>query len=168
MRIICCLLMLFPAPFIKSQTLENNPNLLFFADRSLNSNQVVYEANFDSLGQLCVDEPIKYYWLLYEEEGQREELSYMENEMAYGLEFHKKSSCEFQVKLKADKSMKIILKQTAPFHAQIYVHFDSGIINLKQIYIKAKKSLLIPKVEYLQFIGIDPENQQNISLKEYY
>src|SRR5947199_328024 len=53
----------FPVP--------NDPNMLFYIQRSVNANTVVYAAHIDVQGRLDPDEPVEVYWRWYNIDGQR-------------------------------------------------------------------------------------------------
>lgn len=52
-----------------------SPNLLFYLQRSKDSNTVVYEANVAANHTLDADKPVDVYWIRYAEDGQRKKLS---------------------------------------------------------------------------------------------
>jgi len=61
------------------------PNQIFFVQRSLNSNTIVYTANLDGDGRLDPKQPVDVYWRRYNDEGERKELSGLERSMAFGV-----------------------------------------------------------------------------------
>jgi len=67
----------FPVP--------REPNQVFFVQRSLNSNTIVYAAVLDAEGRLDPKRPIDVYWRRYNDEGERRELSGLERTMAFGV-----------------------------------------------------------------------------------
>lgn len=61
------------------------PNQVFFVQRSLNSNTIVYAAEIDGEGRLDPKRPVDVYWRRYNDEGERKELSGLERSMAFGV-----------------------------------------------------------------------------------
>lgn len=61
------------------------PNQVFFLQRSMNSNTIVYAANMDAAEKLSRSEPIKVYWRRYNDNGERKDLSFAENRFAFGV-----------------------------------------------------------------------------------
>lgn len=140
------------------------PKMLFYIERNLNKNIVVYEANFDENGQLNSKKPINVFWLLNEDEGQKENLNYAERKLAYGVKYSPASSSNnsFEVELVADKSRKIILKQLAPFKAAIYTTINSKWTRLKQMFIQADNGSFFPKVKYIQLKSENGDTERYI------
>lgn len=67
----------FPTP--------QEPNQIFYVQRSLNSNTIVYAARRDAAGGLDSRNPVDVYWRRYNDEGQRQELSSLESRFAFGV-----------------------------------------------------------------------------------
>ena len=63
--------------------------LLFYIQRNLNKNTIIYDANFDKNGFLIEDNPINVYWIEYEKSGQKLELGKIEKIYAYGVKCSK-------------------------------------------------------------------------------
>ncbi|MFT3671387.1 DUF4833 domain-containing protein [Aestuariivirga sp.] len=61
------------------------PNQVFFLQRSMNSNTIVYAANMDAAGKLSRREPIKVYWRRYNDNGEKKNLSFAEDRFAFGV-----------------------------------------------------------------------------------
>lgn len=67
----------FPVP--------NEPNQIFYVQRSLNSNTIVYTARIGDDGQLDPKRPVDVFWRRYNDDGERKELSSIERSMAFGV-----------------------------------------------------------------------------------
>lgn len=61
------------------------PNQVFYVQRSLNPNTVVYTARIDANGRLDPRQPVEVYWLRYNDDGERKELSSVERRFAFGV-----------------------------------------------------------------------------------
>jgi Domain of unknown function (DUF4833) len=59
---------------------------LFYIQRTPNTNTVVYEANLLANKMFNPKQPIKAYWLRYAEKGQKEDLSYIQQNIGYGFD----------------------------------------------------------------------------------
>ena len=60
------------------------PRQVFYVQRSLNPNTVVYVARMAD-GRLDADEPVEVYWRRYNNEGEKKELSALERRLAFGV-----------------------------------------------------------------------------------
>lgn len=60
------------------------PNQIFYVQRSLNPNTVVYAARLQN-GRLDPKRPVEVYWRRYNDDGERKELSSIESRFAFGV-----------------------------------------------------------------------------------
>lgn len=65
--------------------IPNEPNQIFYVERSSNSNTVVYCAKLDAKGQLDPKEPVVAYWRWYNRGGYIKQLNWPERMLAYGI-----------------------------------------------------------------------------------
>lgn len=131
--------------------------LMFYIQRNLNSNTIVYEAQFDVNGDLDSEEPILVSWIRYDEEGQRMELRNVEKWYAYGLKSKKLKEKDgvYEIGLVAYKDRMLQLVQTAPYKAQVTMRVEDQNCQLDHIYIQADNSGVWPSVEYVELFGTD-------------
>jgi len=61
------------------------PNQIFFLQRSMNSNTIVYAANFDGDGKLSRKNPIEVFWRRFSDNGEKKELGFAERNLAFGV-----------------------------------------------------------------------------------
>ena len=136
---------------------EERGELMFYIQRNHNSNTIVYDAKFDENGQLNESEPIKVYWLRYEEQGQKMDLRSIEKWYAYGVKSKKIKSNDntFELKLVADDSRRFLLQQTAAFDAFVSTKINNRDSKLHHLYIYADNSGLWPEVKYIELFGED-------------
>lgn len=66
----------FPVP--------REPNQVFYVQRSMNANTIVYAARVKD-GGFDPAQPVEVFWRRYEEEGQRQDLSSLERRFAFGV-----------------------------------------------------------------------------------
>lgn len=60
-------------------------NQIFYVQRSLNSNTIVYTARIGDDGRLDPKRPVDVFWRRFNDEGERKELSSLERSMAFGV-----------------------------------------------------------------------------------
>src|SRR4051812_21400380 len=70
----------FPVPSGKDK-------MLFYVQRSLNKNTIIYELNESPDRKLDMKKPVKMYWVNYAGKGDESNLNYLQSHYAYGLEF---------------------------------------------------------------------------------
>ena len=61
-------------------------NMLFYIQRNINKNTILYELNYNENGELNESEPIKVNWINYETDKSIEALNYIQRSFAYGLD----------------------------------------------------------------------------------
>ena len=61
-----------------------SPTLVFYLQRSMNANTIVYEAAVRPDGSIDGRAPISAYWLRFSNAGERRELSWVERHFAFG------------------------------------------------------------------------------------
>ena len=149
---------------------EDTSERLFFIQRNMNKNTIVYDASFDKNGNLNEEAPVNVYWIRFEEEGQKMDLRNLERNFAYGIEFNKLNtqSIQYSVKIVADKSRELILKQIAPFKAEVYIKIDNKLSELDHMYINADNSGFWPDLEYIELFGIDTKTKNSTYEKVHY
>ncbi len=137
--------------------------LLFYIQRNHNANTIIYDANFDELGNLIEDRPIDVYWIRYEENGQRMELRSIESLFAYGVKCNKSDTLEnqYKVKLVADEKRGFWLKQKGPFKVCIYTLISKRPSQLDHLYINADNSGIWPRVKYIELFGTDIKTKES-------
>ncbi len=63
-----------------------NKNRLFYVQRTLNKNTIIYDINYNQDSTINQKNPVKIYWVRYPDKGEVEPLSYIQNKYAYGVE----------------------------------------------------------------------------------
>lgn len=135
---------------------EKTKERLFFIQRNLNSNTIVYDARFDKHGNLNESSPMDIYWIRYDEYGQRMELRTIEKNLAFGIEFSKLNNYNYyKVNIVAEKNRDIHLKQTAPFEAKAFVMINNRMSQLNYLYLVADDTGFLPELKSIEYFGTD-------------
>jgi len=133
-----------------------NPNQLFYLQRTPNTNTIVYELNLKN-GKLNTDEPVQVFWLRYQENGQKQDLTFIQRKFAYGLRSKMLSQNQFELTFVSYKKFKIYLQEGADgkFHAYALIGKKKSL--LQKVYLKIKEggSFWSPNIEYVEIIGLD-------------
>jgi hypothetical protein len=134
-----------------------NPDMLFYLQRSLDINTVIYEANYKApvaFGELDPNEPVKIYWKRYTEGGITEPLLPVQR-LGYGVRAQKMANQVMKITLVAYRKIPIYLKPVPKDNryrahvtikgkelllSRVYIHIDGG-------------TKLKPNVAYLELTG---------------
>jgi len=134
------------------------PEELFRIARNKNANEVVYRARQAGPGTLDPDEPVEAYWLMLAEDGHREGMNFIEERMAYGFSAEPAEEGKgFLVTLKArkDRPLRVAVRDGCPV-ALARIGRAEGV--LRRIFVHATGAALIPRVDYVELFGVDPES----------
>ena len=140
-----------------------NIKKLMFVQRDPNANTIIYELNSDRDGNLNREEPIHPYWIRYAEEGQRQELSYIQRKFAYGLVSKPLSNDKFDVRFVSYKKFPLTLMKSTDGKYHIFATITQKQVILNRIFVKIKGgSFWIPNVLYVELNGTDPSTGREI------
>ncbi|MEO6304116.1 MAG: DUF4833 domain-containing protein [Bacteroidia bacterium] len=152
---------------LNSQTaypIPNNRFVLFYIQRSLDINTIVYEINYNKDSTINISKPIKVFWIKYAEKGQKESLSGLQKKYAYGLTSKLTDSKKkwFKIKLKAYSKVDIyIMNSENNKNYQAYLTINGQLARLTKIFINIDGgSFWKPNVTYIELSG------QNIATSE--
>ncbi|WP_134088842.1 DUF4833 domain-containing protein [Olivibacter sp. XZL3] len=141
----------------------NEKEQLFYLQRDPNKNTVVYTLNKKN-GKIDEDNPVNVYWILYEEDGKRKGLSYIQRKFAYGVHHRKLAENEYEISLTSCKRIPLRLAY-CPLSKQ-YEAFTS--INdkpaiVERIFVRINGgSLFKPNVDYIELICKDSESGRKL------
>jgi len=140
--------------------------MLFYLQRSHNKNTIIYDINTLPDGSLDKDNPIKIYWIRYEEDGRKAELSYIQKK-AFGIQ-HKlvdKAKGSIVLQFNKFKNRDIFLFKSSSGKYQAYMKINNELAEFTSAYLNTvNNSLGIPiTVKYIEFNGISSKNKKNIS-----
>ncbi len=131
---------------------------LFFLQRTINANTVVYTARFDADGNLQSDTPVAVYWRRFQDKGQVMSLRWYERVFGFGTRIRQTdTSNTLQFSFNGLKSEALVLRQTGPFSAALFAQFNNREYRLIYAYLDVDESGLFPKVTRLRLYTNDPK-----------
>lgn len=147
-------LTLLCAPLLaQDETLTSQP--LFHIERSKNANIVQYDAQVAADGKLFKKEPIVGYWIRLNEEGQKQELSWLQRTFAYGFKTKLDKSRETaEIHMKADVGQAVmVVRDGGKFRATVTI--DGAPSYFEKMYIDATLNGMSLDVHYVELFGED-------------
>jgi len=132
---------------------------LFYLQRSTNPNTVVYDANLLTKTQLKAEQPVEIYWLRYNTNGKRRDLSFAERNFAYGLNFDPiDNSDAYLITLMAysGRGIRVFVDKDGKAVAQTKINGKTA--QLQRIYIDVDGSGFWSSVNYIELSGISVSN----------
>ena len=150
---LLALIMLCMPLFVQAGTLAVHP--LFHIERSKNANIVQYDAQVAEDGKLYKKEPVVGYWIRLNEQGQKQELSWLQRTFAFGFSTKlDKNREEAILKMKADVGEDIeIIRVGDQFRATIKI--DGAPSYFEKMYIDATRKGMSLDVRYVELFGKD-------------
>lgn len=142
----------FPVP-------SGNGKQLFYLQRTSNSNTIVYELNYKN-GIFDLENPVHEFWIRYQENGQKQELSYIQRKFAYGIKAKKLTTNKYELSFVSYKKYKMHLELGPDNKYYVYTHFDQKKVILTSIFLKINGgSFWTPNIEYVEITGIEPTSR---------
>jgi len=136
----------FPIPVDK-------PERLFYIQRDKNADTVVYDALLSTEGQLDSKKPIDVYWIQYTKDQSRNELNFIQRTIGYGVKTKVQNDGSYLVQFAASDRKTFTVQQddTGKIYAKTTINDIPA--KLEKIYVKAKETSWLPKVEYVDIYG---------------
>lgn len=149
----------FPVP-------NGNQKQLFYLQRTPNTNTIVYELNYKN-GEIDLENPIHEFWIRYQENGQRQELSYIQRKFAYGIKTKKLENNRYELSFVSYKKYKMYLEPGPDKKLSVYTRINNKKVVLTSIFLKIKEggSFWSPNIEYVEVSGFEPLSRSVIKEK---
>ncbi|WP_316841759.1 DUF4833 domain-containing protein [Pedobacter gandavensis] len=145
-----------PSP-LKFPTPKGIKNQLFYLQRDPNTNTIIYELNVNAKGEVNRAEPVLVYWLRYDDNGVKKDLSYIQRKFAYGIQTKEIAKDQFEIRFVSHKKIPMYLmqsKEDQKFH--VYVTVNNKKIELSKIFVRIEGgSFWLPNVKYVELSGIN-------------
>lgn len=140
----------------------DSPQRLFYIQKSNNAHTVVYDANFlPGNTRLNPREPVRVYWIRYADQGQVQELTYMQRKLAYGVETrptpdgHDMMIVAFRKRL-----IHIRALDRRPLATMVIRGSEA---RLKRVFVQlADLNCVVPQVAYVDLYGTDLATGQSV------
>lgn len=137
----------------------NEPNMLFYIQRSTNSNTVIYRAIQRADGSLDPKQPVQIYWRRYNTTGVRKALNFVETRFAYGVTTRNSGTLgEFTVRFRSLPVDSITLRLSPSKEPGLYTVLGERPVRLSYAYVELDERSLLPKVTRLTIYGIFLDN----------
>lgn len=127
--------------------------LLFYIQRNLNQNTVVYVLNQNADGMLNEDYPMDVYWVRYNSGGQLKSLNLIQDKLAFGYRSWKinNKSYKFQMVSYEQQDFYIGLDKNGKY--KVYTSLEGDMNAVSNIYVYAEEFGVFPQVKYIEFYG---------------
>jgi hypothetical protein len=137
----------------------DEPNQLFYVQRSPNANTVIYAAKLDAQGNFDSRGPVEAFWRKFNIDGSKQPLNFMERMMAYGVKVNARKAGEpITFTIASLPQRKLTLGWDAQHHPQATMTIGSRAVKLAYVYLHVVEGGLMPSVPELDIFGTDLAN----------
>ncbi len=148
-------------------SLEAKENYVFYIQRNLDQNTVVYSLNTNVHGDINMHKPLRIYWKRFEEQGQIQELNVLQTNLAYGYDAQIINSDAFSFQFKAYNKLNLFLvREDDGFKVVCKIQGKDAILN--KIYVDLDFSGIFPLGRFYELYGKDKETEKFIYEKTYF
>jgi len=134
----------------------DEPNQLFYVQRSPNANTVIYAARLDAQGNFDAGAPVDAFWRKFNIDGSRQKLNFIEGMMAYGVKVDtRKPGQPITFTIAALPERKLTLGWDAQHHPQATMRIGSHLVRVSYVYLQVVEGGLVPAVPSLDVLGTD-------------
>lgn len=145
---------------------EGVENMLFYIQRTINSNTIVYTLNQDKDGNLNEAEPIKAYWIKYAQGGKVDPLTYIQKNYAYGVKskmIDKENKSYLFEFVSYHKRQFYLMKSKTDNKYRVWGYVNNKLTVLNYILIKIEGGTFwIPNVNSVEIKSKDPNSLAEI------
>lgn len=136
--------------------IPHEPNMLFYVERSSNSNTVIYAAHLDGNGHIDSKSPVDVYWRWYNVDGHKKPLNFIEKMMAYGVKsVSRKADGTVSFEVAALPERKIQLRIDGANHPEAVMQIGDKTVKLDYVFLQVDDSGLLPDVPEFDVFGTD-------------
>jgi hypothetical protein len=133
-------------------------NQIFYLQRSVNRNTVVYAANFDGAGNLDAQRPVQVYWRRFQDNSAAKPLKRIEH-VAFGVTTSRGGQAgDFNVSLRRLPQIPMLLRQTGAGKAELWARIGGKSVQPVYAHAEIDKSGLVDRVTGFSIFGRNPAN----------
>jgi hypothetical protein len=134
----------------------DEPNQLFYVQRSPNSNTVIYAAKLDAQGNIDRGDPVDAFWRKFNIDGAKVGLNFIERAMAYGAHADRaqpNKPITFTIAALPERKMTLVLDDKKRPEALMQIGDHS--VKVAYVYLQVVEGGLTPSVPSLDILGTD-------------
>jgi hypothetical protein len=134
----------------------DEPNQLFYVQRSPNSNTVIYAANLDAKGNLNASAPVEAFWRKFNIDGSKQPLNFIERMTAYGVKLDRTAAgkpAAFSIAALPERKLTVSLD--GEHRPQALMQIGSHKVKVAYVYLHVVEGGLMPSVPDLDVFGTD-------------
>jgi len=127
--------------------------LLFYIQRNLNNNTVVYALNKNHDNLINEDYPMDVFWLKYTSKGEIQALNYIQSKLVFGYRANKIDNKTFEFHMVSYDKLRFFIVEDEKGHHKTITKINGKDAYLSNIYVYADEFGLFPDVKYIELFG---------------
>jgi hypothetical protein len=134
----------------------DEPNQLFYVQRSPNSNTVIYAAKLDAQGNINRADPVDAFWRKFNIDGAKIGLNFIERMMAYGAHADRAQAGKpitFTIAALPERKLTLVLDDKK--HPEALMQIGARTVKVAYVYLQVVEGGLTPSVPALDILGTD-------------
>jgi len=136
--------------------IPDEPNQLFYVQRSPNSNTVIYTAKLDAKGNLNSSAPVEAFWRKFNIDGSKQPLNFIERMTAYGVKLDRtKPGQPVTFSIAALPERKLSVSLDSEHRPQALIQIGNHRVKVAYVYLHVVEGGLMPSVPELDIFGTD-------------
>lgn len=129
-------------------------DLLFYIQRNLNHDTIVYELNRTPDGLINQHMPMHAYWIKYTRGGIHKELNKIQSELAYGYRSQDISEELYSFKFVSYADLTFYIAKDGDKY-RVHTEVNGRKMVVDHIYVYAQEFGVFPDVKFVEFYGVD-------------
>ena len=142
-------------------------DMLFYIQRNVNTDTVIYQLNRTACGQIDVNCPIYAFWMSFGENIKTQELNFIQNSLAYGYESKLINPDLFEIQFVSYRKKRFFLVRKSENEFAMVTNIKGVKSYLKHIYVYAEEFGVFPDVKFLELFGENVESRQPAYERDY-
>jgi Domain of unknown function (DUF4833) len=130
------------------------PNMLFYIQRSVNANTVIYVAPPEHRD---TSSPVDVFWRLYNIDGHTRPLNFIERLLAYGVNsvVVRSAPAATSFRIAAIPELELLLQRDTSGHPEAVMQFEHRSVRLVYVYLQVDDHGMMPRVTALDLFGVE-------------
>lgn len=140
-------------------------HMVFYLQRTMNRNTIVYASRYDADGNLHPKKPIEVYWRRFEEQNQKRALKFIEHLLAYGVRTRRnREENGWSITFAGlPKTLSAQLRQSGPFQSALWARINNREYKLISGFLDLDDSGFITRVVQLRLYTFDPVSENYVT-----
>lgn len=143
-------------------------NMLFYVQRTHNTNTIVYDLNYNKDSTLNKTKPVHFYWIRYADGGGKQELSTIQRKYAYGVNAVCIDTIKpiFKVNFVSYKKRDIFLVRTSKTvnSYRACININNKLSYLHRVFVQIDGGTFwVPHITYVELSGYDISSGKAVS-----